>query len=57
MKALQFRMSVPRIALTRVAGYVSPAAYTSELAPVSLEEIPDAKIRGDRWVVFCPAIT
>lgn len=57
MKALQFRMSVPRIALTRAAGYLSPSAYTSDLAPVSLEEIPDAQIRGDRWVVVRPALT
>jgi threonine dehydrogenase-like Zn-dependent dehydrogenase len=57
MKALQFRMSVPRIALTRAAGLVSPGAYTSDLAPVSLEEIPDAQVRGERWVVFRPALT
>jgi len=57
MKALQFRMSVPRIALARAAGYLSPKAYTSDLAPVSLEEIPDAQIRGDRWVVVRPALT
>jgi threonine dehydrogenase-like Zn-dependent dehydrogenase len=57
MKALQFRMSVPRIALTRAAGYLSKGAYTSDLAPVSLEEIPDAQIRGDRWIVVRPALT
>jgi threonine dehydrogenase-like Zn-dependent dehydrogenase len=57
MKALQFRMSVPRIVLTRAAGYLWPAAYTSDLAPVRLEEIPDAQIRGDRWVVVRPALT
>ncbi|HME73230.1 MAG TPA: zinc-binding dehydrogenase [Myxococcota bacterium] len=57
MKALQFRMSVPRIALTRAAGYLSSGAYTSDLAPVSLQEIPDAQIRGDRWVVVRPALT
>ena len=57
MKALQFRMSVPRIALTRAAGFLSKGAYTSDIAPVSLEEIPDAQIRGDRWVVVRPTLT
>jgi len=57
MKALQFRMSVPRIVLTRVLGVFSKSAYTSPLAPVQLEEIPDAKVRGDRWVVIQPALT
>jgi len=57
MKALQFHMSVPRIALARAAGYLSQKAYTSDLAPLRLEEIPDAQIRGDRWIVVRPALT
>ena len=57
MKALQFRMSVPRIVLTRALGLFSKGAYTSRFAPVQLEEIDDAKVRGDRWVVVRPALT
>jgi threonine dehydrogenase-like Zn-dependent dehydrogenase len=57
MKALQFRMNVPKIALTRALGFFSAGAYTSGVAPVKLEEIPDAKLRGDRWVVLRPALT
>jgi threonine dehydrogenase-like Zn-dependent dehydrogenase len=57
MKALQFRMSVPRIALTRALGLFSKSAFTSRFAPVQLEEIDDAKVRGDRWVVVRPALT
>jgi len=57
MKALQFQMSVPKIALTRAAGFFSPSAYTSSLAPLSLDEIPDARVRGERWVVVHPVLT
>jgi len=57
MKALQFHMSVPRIVLTRALGVFSRNAYTSPLGPVQLEEIPDAEVRGDRWVVVRPALT
>jgi threonine dehydrogenase-like Zn-dependent dehydrogenase len=57
VKALQFRMNVPRIAATRLAGLFSWNAYTSALAPVALDEIPEATVRGDRWVVYRPALT
>ena len=57
MQALQFRMSVPRIVATRALGLFSSRAFTSALAPVQLEEIPDARVRGDRWVVVRPALT
>ena len=57
MKALQFRMNVPRIVLTRALGSFSKRAFTSRFAPVQLEEIEDAKLRGDRWVVVRTALT
>lgn len=57
MKALQFHMSVPKLALTRALGLFSRHAYTGPMAPVQLEEIPDAVVRGDRWVVVQPALT
>ena len=57
MKALQFRMSVPKIVLARTAGLFSRNAYTSSIGPVQLEEIPDARVRGDRWAVVRPALT
>ncbi|MFI5398335.1 MAG: hypothetical protein ACHQ9S_22590 [Candidatus Binatia bacterium] len=57
MKALQFRMSVPRIVLARALGALSRNAFTSPIGPVQLEEIPDAQVRGDRWVVLRPALT
>lgn len=57
MKALQFHMSIPRIVLTRTLGLLSRDAYMSTLAPVQLDEIPDAKVRGDRGVVVRPVLT
>jgi threonine dehydrogenase-like Zn-dependent dehydrogenase len=57
MQALQFHMNVPKIVLTRALGLFSSAAYTGRYAPVALEEVPDARLRGDRWVVVRPALT
>jgi threonine dehydrogenase-like Zn-dependent dehydrogenase len=57
VKALRFHMSVPRILATRAAGAISHAAFTSSLSPVRLDEIPDATVRGDSWVVVTPALT
>jgi len=57
MKALQFHMNVPRIALTRGLGLLWPNVFTSALAPVKLDEIPDATVRGDHWVVVRPVLT
>jgi threonine dehydrogenase-like Zn-dependent dehydrogenase len=50
-------MSVPRIALTRALGLFSRQGYTSAPAPVRLDEIPDATLRGDDWVVVRTALT
>jgi threonine dehydrogenase-like Zn-dependent dehydrogenase len=57
MQALRFHMSIPRIALTRALGLFSTRAYTHALAPTRLVEIPDASVRGERWVVVRPALT
>ena len=57
MKALQFHMNVPKIVLTRTLGLFSKQAYTAGFAPVVLDEIPDARVRGDDWVVFAPTLT
>jgi len=57
MKALQFHMNIPKLLLTRALGVFSKTAYTSGFAPVALEEIPDARLRGDQWVVVRPMLT
>src|SRR5262249_26613238 len=57
MKALQFHMSVPKIALARAVGLFTRDVYTSAWGAVQLDDIPDAQVRGDRWVVVRPALT
>jgi len=57
MKALQFHMNIPKLVLTRTLGVFSSMAYTSRIAPVTLEEVPDARVRGDHWVVVRPTLT
>src|SRR5260221_9584253 len=57
MKALQFHMSIPKILLTRTLGMFSKGAYTSRFAPVALDDIPEARVRGERWVVVRPTLT
>src|SRR5262249_34573393 len=57
MKALQFHMSIPKIMATRTLGMFRKAAYTSRFAPVVLEDIPEARVRGDNWVVVRPMLT
>lgn len=57
MQALLFRMDIPRLVVTRIAGLVSPRAFVSSLAPVGLAEIPDARLLGDDWVVVRPTLT
>lgn len=57
MKALQFHMRIPSILVTRTLGMFSKSAYTSRFAPVVLEDIPDARVRGDDWVVVRPTLT
>ena len=57
MKALRFHMNIPKTVLTRVLGTFSKRAFTAGFAPVALEEIPDARVRGDEWVVFAPTLT
>ncbi|MDB4935237.1 MAG: hypothetical protein JWP87_2209 [Labilithrix sp.] len=51
MKALVFRFELARLAVARVLGSVAPRGYLSPLGPLRLEDVPDAKVLGDRWVV------
>lgn len=57
MKALQFQMSIPKILLTRALGLFSYGAYIGRHAPVTLTDIPDARVRGADWVVVRPTLT
>jgi threonine dehydrogenase-like Zn-dependent dehydrogenase len=51
VKALVFRFDLVRLAAARVLGTVSTRGYLSAVGPLSLEEVPDARVLGDRWVV------
>lgn len=57
MKALQFEMNIPKILLTRALGLVSYQAFTARFAPVTLVDIPDARVRAADWVVVRPTLT
>jgi len=48
--ALVFENSLPRLALTRIFGAVSPRAYVGPLAPMTLQEIPEPTFPAADWV-------
>jgi threonine dehydrogenase-like Zn-dependent dehydrogenase len=50
MKALRFHRSIPRLAATMILGRVWRGAYTSALAPVRLEPIPEPELPADDWL-------
>lgn len=52
MQALVFEQSFPRLALTKLLGFVSPRAYVAPTAPIRLREIPEPRLPADDWVVI-----
>jgi len=52
MKALVVRMNVPRMALSKLLGFVSPRAYLASFSSFHYEEIPDPVMPADDWVVI-----
>lgn len=56
MRALVCSDSLPRIALTRVLAALSPRAYVSSLAPISLQELPTPTLPRDDWVQIRTAL-
>ncbi|MCW2785893.1 MAG: oxidoreductase, zinc-binding dehydrogenase family protein [Marmoricola sp.] len=54
MQALTFEFNLARLAFAKVAGSVTPRGYLSRLGPLRLREVPDARLRGDAWVVVKP---
>jgi threonine dehydrogenase-like Zn-dependent dehydrogenase len=57
MKALVFRFSLPRLAVARFAGKLTPRAYVGWFAPIQLEEVEEPSLLGDRWTVVHTALT
>lgn len=57
MKALQYRKSIPRYALMKLAGPRMPGLYTSGASPLALREIPDPRLPSPHWVRIAPRLT
>jgi threonine dehydrogenase-like Zn-dependent dehydrogenase len=56
MKALTFRIELPRLAFAKVFGALSPRAYVSGFGGVSCETVDEPKAHGDDWVMVKPAL-
>ncbi|MDP3766384.1 MAG: alcohol dehydrogenase catalytic domain-containing protein, partial [Dehalococcoidia bacterium] len=51
MNALVFRYSLPRLAISRIAGALSPAGYLGPWSSIKLEQIPEPSLPGDDWLL------
>jgi threonine dehydrogenase-like Zn-dependent dehydrogenase len=56
MKAITFDISLPRIAAAKILGAASPRAFVSSWGPVRCQQVPDAKLLGDDWVLVEPRL-
>ena len=56
MKALTFRIELPRLAFAKVFGTLTPRAYVSGLGAVSCEKVGEPKPHGDDWVMVKPTL-
>lgn len=52
MKALLFRYSVPKLAVTRLMSSVSPSGFFGPWSPMQLEELPEPTLPGDDWLLI-----
>ena len=50
MRALVFENSIPRLALTKIAGLVSSHAFVGPLAPIQMRELPEPELPAPDWV-------
>ena len=57
MHALVFRYSLPKLALSKITGAVSPAGYFGPWSSFKLEEVPEPSLPGDGWVVVRTRLT
>ena len=51
MKALVFRYSLPRLAMSKIAGAVSPAGYFGPWSSLRMEDVPEPALHGDGWAL------
>ncbi len=54
MRALQFRKSIPRYAMLKLAGSRLRRRCAPSLAPVALRDIPEPKLPNPQWVRIAP---
>lgn len=54
MKALTFRIELPRLAFAKVFGAIAPRAYVSGFGAVQCEKVEEPKPHGDDWVMVEP---
>lgn len=52
MKALTFRLSLPRLAWSWLAGLISPRARVSRLGPLGLLDSPEPTLPAEDWLVL-----
>ena len=57
MKALLFRYSFPRLALSRVFGILTPRAYLGRGSSFSLDDIPEPTLPADDWLLVRTGLT
>ncbi len=51
MKALTFDFDLPRLAAAKILGSLHPRGYLSSLGPLRLQDVPDARLLGERWTL------
>jgi len=56
MKALTFRIELPRLIFAKVFGAAVPRAFVSGFGAVQCEKVEEPKPRGDDWVMVKPAL-
>jgi len=52
MKALVFDNSLPRLAFTKIFGFLGPQMYTAPTAPLRYLDIPEPTLTGDDWALL-----
>ena len=52
MKALVFDVNVPKMALAKMLGFLSPRFYLGRLSGLQMQEIPDPKLPTDDWLLI-----
>jgi threonine dehydrogenase-like Zn-dependent dehydrogenase len=57
MKALVFRYSFPRLAMSRIFGLLTPRAYLGPGSSFSLDNIPEPTLPADDWLLVRTGLT